>query len=405
MGRYLEIIISFKRGGKGLHPEALSTGWRDMTMALGPTIIYIAAAVYTGVIYEGPSEISAYPDGVDDRRLLAAASYDDAFRDDTPIYMLLGACLLSFFNFFLLAFVVFGKWRTNTDYKSVAVPMNLDFVMHRYGEWIMLMLGESVLSLLIVPIIETRGYYATFVCGIISIILLEYLHFRSQPASPEDFVMRRSREAAFFFKVFLQAYSVALVVLGTTYKMLLYEFVYQEESSQYRMLLPMFSRMLAGGDSAALRFPTAERQQLIAHFFSGSMATVFFCLDVMLLLHKGLSASLERMNECHTWKSKAGGTLLILLRVGLIGMVASLSQYVVDPPSLALIGMCSVFAQLIIRGAGSYVFPPSEVELEAHFIESISHTVFSKSAVMTGPKRRINIRMTPAMIEQSEDSM
>lgn len=59
--------------------------------------------------------------------------------------------------------------------------MNIDYAIHRYGEWIMLMLGESVLSLLIVGVKERDDFYKTFYCGIISIALLENLHFRSQP--------------------------------------------------------------------------------------------------------------------------------------------------------------------------------------------------------------------------------
>ena len=35
------------------------------------------------------------------------------------------------------------------DFKNYSVPMNIDYAIHRYGEWTMLMLGESVLSLLV----------------------------------------------------------------------------------------------------------------------------------------------------------------------------------------------------------------------------------------------------------------
>jgi hypothetical protein len=59
--------------------------------------------------------------------------------------------------------------------------MNITFATHRWGEWTMLMLGESVLSMLIVDITESAEYYKTFFSGILSITLLEFLHFRSQP--------------------------------------------------------------------------------------------------------------------------------------------------------------------------------------------------------------------------------
>jgi hypothetical protein len=52
--------------------------------------------------------------------------------------------------------------------------------------------GESVLSLLIVVAPETSEYYETFFSGVISITLLEYLHFRSQPYDADDHAMVRT---------------------------------------------------------------------------------------------------------------------------------------------------------------------------------------------------------------------
>jgi hypothetical protein len=82
----------------------------------------------------------------------------------------------------------------------------------------MVMLGESVLSLLIVVAPETADYYTTFVCGIISITMLEYLHFRSQPHDPNDHAMRRSKEAGVAFNYLMFVYCGALVILGVSYK-------------------------------------------------------------------------------------------------------------------------------------------------------------------------------------------
>ena len=45
--------------------------------------------------------------------------------------------------------------------------MNIDFAIHRNGEWIMLMLGESIFSLLIVEVpADSNDYYTTFFCGV-----------------------------------------------------------------------------------------------------------------------------------------------------------------------------------------------------------------------------------------------
>jgi Bacterial low temperature requirement A protein (LtrA) len=183
--------------------------------------------------------------------------------------------------------------------KKVTVPINVDFFIHRQGEWIMLMLGESVLSLLIVDLNSGVEYYSTFFCGIISIILLEYLHFRSQPHDPDEHALRRARGAGLAFTTMLYIYSTALVVLGTSYKMFLYEFVYEDNqtgdgsaastSSNYtkstsgiRLLFDRIdARFLAGGLDEASYIDVDERRQRIANFFSGSLAIVWFLLDAM----------------------------------------------------------------------------------------------------------------------------
>ena len=167
--------------------------------------------------------------------------------------------------------------------------MNINFAIHRYGEWTMLMLGESVLSLLIVDVSERSDYYKTFFSGILSITFLEFLHFRSQPHDPDDHALRRSKEAGVLFTTLMQIYSAALVALGTAYKMLLFEYVFEEtarDSSHRRQLSAFLDRFLAGAAEAP-RFTTDDRRQRVAHFFCISLALVFVCLDGMILAWDG----------------------------------------------------------------------------------------------------------------------
>ena len=80
--------------------------------------------------------------------------------------------------------------------------MNIDFVIHRYGEWTMLMLGESILSLLIVNDISRNNessYYLTFYLGIISVTLIQFLYFKSQAHDADHHAMRRTRNAGILY--------------------------------------------------------------------------------------------------------------------------------------------------------------------------------------------------------------
>ena len=42
-------------------------------------------------------------------------------------------------------------------------------MIHRYGEWILLMIGEGILSLLIVETVEVGDYYLITAFGILTV--------------------------------------------------------------------------------------------------------------------------------------------------------------------------------------------------------------------------------------------
>jgi hypothetical protein len=234
--------------------------------------------------------------------------------------------------------------------------MNISFCIHRFGEWTMLMLGESVLSLLIVEVTETSSYYKTFFSGIISITMLEFLHFRSQPHDPDDHAMRRSKEAGVLFSTLMHIYSAALVALGTAYKMLLLEYVYEEnERSSYRRLTSSFlERFLAGSEAPS--FDTEDRRQRVAHFFCGSLAIVWVCLDGMILAHRGLKDNMGRCKYSHTGSLRYFAVMIFLARVFLIVFIATFSQYVTEPEYLAFVGLLGIMAQVLLRVAGTHLF-------------------------------------------------
>lgn len=233
----------------------------------------------------------------------------------------------------------------------------------------MLMLGESVLSLLIVPT-QSGDYYKAFFCGILSIIILEILHFRSQPKEPDGHAMRRSRQGGIVFVVYGQFYSAALIVLGTSYKMILYEYVYASAADDYRFLeesgggdfvMDDRSRWLAGSDPPIA--DTADRRQRVAHFFCISMALVWFCLDVMLIAHKGIGYNVKRCSEAGSKRQHYFAMSMGLMRTSMIVGIATMSQYVTEPGLLAFLGLIGIMLQVMLRVAGSFVFD------EADFID------------------------------------
>lgn len=220
------------------------------------------------------------------------------------------------------------------------------------------MLGESILSLLIVDVIEISSeYYLTFYAGILSVILLQYMYFRSQPHHPDDHALRRSKEQGITFMVLMSIYSAGLVLVGTAYKMLVNEHAYASDDG--RRMLHSLHRMLAGGDNSGLS--TEDRQQRVANIFCISMAVVFLCSDLLMIVHQGLKDSMGRCVCEETHKTKTLGITLVLVRGGIIAFMATLSRYVTDPTALSLIGLAGIVAEVALRFVGTLVFPDDRV--------------------------------------------
>lgn len=48
---------------------------------------------------------------------------------------------------------------------------------------------------------EQEEYYTTFFCGILTVIALQYLHYRSQPHDPSLHAMRRNKDAGIWWVI------------------------------------------------------------------------------------------------------------------------------------------------------------------------------------------------------------
>lgn len=201
-------------------------------------------------------------------------------------------------------------------------------MIHRNGDWIMLMLGESVFSLLIVDSANEGSYYQTvFFAGILTIVLLRLLHFQSEPHGAEAHAARRDKNAGVIVSVIFNFYSLALVVLGAAYTLFL---AASEEYDATRRLLETYSD---------------DKADAVAHLFGGALSVIFFSLDVTSALHTGWKASIQRIPSKLYWLA----CLMYFLRVSLIILVGTIGFWQTEPRKLALIGVFSVVAQLLMR--------------------------------------------------------
>jgi hypothetical protein len=155
--------------------------------------------------------------------------------------------------------------------------------------------------------------------------------------------------------------------------MLLYELNYSSDfvpednydNSNHRrsrsLLVAVLDRVLAGGgdiggDSSV---EVDDRRQRIANMFSGSMAIVFLCSDLMILTHRGIVSNYRSCKDKHKpFAVHVLAVILLLIRVGMIGFTASLSQWITEPSTLSMIGMCAILFQVLLRVVGTALYGP-----------------------------------------------
>ena len=134
------------------------------------SIVYLAAAIIALVLFV---QSKANDDSKYDGRLLAPSEYyGSSASTPTPIWKLSDLPFTLLAGYYLMSFVTTALARLQ-QYKTIDirkrfVPSNIDFEIHRYGEWILLMIGEGVLSLLIVATTESTDYYIIATIGKLS---------------------------------------------------------------------------------------------------------------------------------------------------------------------------------------------------------------------------------------------
>jgi hypothetical protein len=272
------------------------------------------------------------------------------------------------------------------------VPLNISFCIHRYGEWTMLMLGESVLSLLIVnDVSDSKKYqekfYTTFYVGIVSVTLLQFLYFKSQPHDADRHAMRRTRISGFSYSWIIQLYSAALIIVGVAYKMILTEYTseyagkedddsykgdsYGTDGDSYGSDSGKDYRFL-GASSSGSKYSSDERQERIAWIFGLGLGAAFIFLDCMTIAHNGFEAVLDRCRSPVTGKIQFLGLFTVLLtRIMIIAFVLTFSVYYTEPDIVAWFGLIAIILQVAVRITADRYFPFTTVVHEDNGVKKV----------------------------------
>jgi len=136
---------------------------------------------------------------------------------------------------------------------------------------------------------------------------------------------------------------MALIATGICYKIFLYDYqeVYEAGGNYRRMLGGSSSSYGEDYDSDYME----KKQQFTAHLFSGSIATVLICTDLMVLLHQGKQAILSQARTI----PKARLALLVFLKYSLLFFLAMMSTFQNDPHFMATFGFAAILVQEFLR--------------------------------------------------------
>ena len=158
---------------------------------------------------------------VRDYYFLALESMDDNYDTSTidvnywPAYFLIIGYVLEFWIYTPLARFLFLP-RRGLNYEDLSVPMNIEYVMDRMGEFVMLLLGESVLNIIVEEGEYNWRYFTTFTAGIFTITMLQYMYYRSTPSDPKNHALFRRDWIGFMVLYWYTIYFASLIILGSS---------------------------------------------------------------------------------------------------------------------------------------------------------------------------------------------
>ena len=108
---------------------------------------------------------------------------------------------------------------------SNAVPLHIGFVTHRVGELMMLMIGESVLSLVTTKMplnhAEEPLFYASLIAGFLTSVSCMWLSYGSSTFHAQKHVLRNSGRGGVIWMNVVWLHAFVLVVVGVALRMML----------------------------------------------------------------------------------------------------------------------------------------------------------------------------------------
>jgi len=362
----------------GLNVEILYKGQGDeeairnhtltiIKQLISTMLIYLAAAITAGVQYsEKQQEVTS-----NSSRYLAETDKGAELWDLTDLPM----TLMAFGYVFNIVSCIVSMWFAANKYGDIRkymVPYNVDYVIHRYGEWTLLMIGEGILSLLIVETAEVKDYYLITTFGVLTVIFIQVLKFESEPHNADDHALLRSAANAGCYMYLVELLSMALIVFGVTYKVFLKDVVRDAQDD-------FGGEYDYGKATRRLAATPVITQEASATVFSGALGVVILTLEAMMWTHAGIKKSFENlMHHTSNGKKKPRYAVICiqLFKVAIILFTVTLSRWTVEPETLTICGCGAVLGVALVRILTYFLVHRSEVidNITTRISQAISNT-------------------------------
>jgi hypothetical protein len=186
------------------------------------------------------------------------------------------------------------------------IPLHVAYTIHRNGAFTMLMLGESILSLVLgVALDAVPSFYFIFVFAFLTALGLQFISYVLQPFNPDLHAMRVSPAAGVAWHKFQVLYVISLVAFGVSLKLLLkyhdHEGCSDDESDprsgsyDYASSYSSYSGTSYSSASvysadSAYSSGVSERKCLqpeYAQLYCGSLGASYLLVKLMSVQHKG----------------------------------------------------------------------------------------------------------------------
>lgn len=105
--------------------------------------------------------------------------------------------------------------------REKTVPIHVEYAINRIGEYVMVMLGESIISIIITGLTPSANFIGTYFLCYFLVATLSLLIFGAQPTHADQHAMRRNASRAIFFFMVFSIQAMALICIGVGFKLIL----------------------------------------------------------------------------------------------------------------------------------------------------------------------------------------